>query len=165
MNLKAILNRDQILMDMRAADRWQAIEELVDHLVATRAVNSHDRDAITTAVKRREAAMTTGLGFGVAVTLGDTELIQSPILAFGRSQKGIEYAAIDEEPVRFVFLLLRPAAQWQARFEEMMGLTDFLRRFLVRNLAALDQAADRDVVYDILIRDMSEELTRGQRHP
>jgi fructose PTS system EIIBC or EIIC component len=161
MNLKAILNRDQILMDMRAADRWQAIEELVDHLVATRAVNSHDRDAITTAVKRREAAMTTGLGFGLAVTLGDTELIQSPLLAFGRSQKGIEYAAIDEEPVRFVFLLLRPAARWREMFE----LTDFLRCFLVQNLAALDQAADRDAVYDILVRDMSEELTRGQRHP
>jgi mannitol/fructose-specific phosphotransferase system IIA component (Ntr-type) len=157
MNLDAIIERDQIIPDLRATDRWQAIEELTDQLVATGKLNVDNRSAIVTAIRRRETSMSTGIGSGLAVTLGDTSLIQSPICAFGRSLKGMEYDSLDNQPVKFVLLLIRPS---QCQSGQMWGLTDSLRLFLFRNRELLEQATDRNALYDILATHDQEQTIR-----
>src|ERR1039458_9071644 len=50
------------IVDLQARDRWQAIEELVSHLVATRKIQSQHRDSLAESVRKRESSMSTGIG-------------------------------------------------------------------------------------------------------
>ena len=75
MDLGDILNKAQILPDLRAANRWEAIDELIENLVATGKLQAGDRDAVTAAVKKRETSMSTGIGFGIGIPHASTDLI------------------------------------------------------------------------------------------
>src|SRR5580692_10696060 len=83
------LREDQITTDMRATDRWEAIDELVTNLVATGRVKSEDRNAVSGALRKREMSMSTGIGYGVGIPHASTELIHEPVAAFGRSKQKI----------------------------------------------------------------------------
>jgi len=65
MDLADILGRDQIVPELKASNRWEAIDELIGNLVATGKIQPGDRDAVTAAVKKRETSMSTGIGFGI----------------------------------------------------------------------------------------------------
>jgi PTS system fructose-specific IIA component/PTS system nitrogen regulatory IIA component len=54
----------------------------------------------------REDLGSTGIGKGVAVPHAKHESIQGLVASFGRSHKGIEFSALDGQPVHLVFLLL-----------------------------------------------------------
>ena len=51
--------------DLRAVDRWEAIDELIDHLVVIHNINTEHRDAIAASVRKRESSMTTGIGLAL----------------------------------------------------------------------------------------------------
>jgi hypothetical protein len=53
------------VVDLEAQDRWQAIEELMSHLVDTHKIQSQHRDSIAESIRKRESSMSTGIGFGV----------------------------------------------------------------------------------------------------
>jgi mannitol/fructose-specific phosphotransferase system IIA component (Ntr-type) len=94
-----LLSEAQILMDLRATDRWEAIEELISSLVQAGKVKSEDQDAIIGAVRRREMSMSTGIGFGIGIPHASTELIPQPVAAFGRSKQKIDFDSLDGQPV------------------------------------------------------------------
>ena len=52
--------------------------------------------------------MSTGVGFGIGIPHGKSSSVLTPPIAFGRSNEGIEFDAIDGQPVRLVFLLAIP---------------------------------------------------------
>ena len=52
-------------IDLRAANRWEAIDELISHLVAIDNIKTEHRDAIAASVRKRETSMITGIGFGI----------------------------------------------------------------------------------------------------
>ena len=56
MDLADILGREQIVPELRATNRWEAIDELIGNLVATGKIQPGDRDAVTAAVKKRETS-------------------------------------------------------------------------------------------------------------
>ena len=48
------------VVDLKAQDRWQAIEELISHLVTTRKIQSQHRDSLAESIRKRESSMSTG---------------------------------------------------------------------------------------------------------
>src|ERR671924_667237 len=96
MNLADILSPAQIISEMQASNRWEAIDELINHLVVTGKIKSDNRDQIAAVVKKRETSMSTGIGFGIGIPHASTDLIYEVVGAFGRSQKGINFGAPDE---------------------------------------------------------------------
>ena len=66
MTLANLLSESQIIPEMAAKERWQAIQELVDCLVASGKVDRADEDAILESIRQREETMSTGIGFGIA---------------------------------------------------------------------------------------------------
>ena len=52
---------------MNAGNRWEAIDELINNLVATGKIKPEHHDAISTVVKKRESSMSTGIGFGIGI--------------------------------------------------------------------------------------------------
>ena len=106
MLLGEILTEKQIIPDLNASDRWEVIDELIDHLVSCERIRSEDRDAIASVVKKRETSMSTGIGFGVGIPHASTELVDQVIGVFGRSNQGINFDSLDNKPVKLVMLFL-----------------------------------------------------------
>jgi mannitol/fructose-specific phosphotransferase system IIA component (Ntr-type) len=67
MNLGDILNEDQIVTDLQATNRWEAIDELIGLLVTRGKIKPEHRDQIAAVVKKRENSMSTGIGFGIGI--------------------------------------------------------------------------------------------------
>src|SRR5437762_12331141 len=104
MNLGDILSQAQIVSEMLAANRWEAIDELISNLVQTGKIKPDNRDQIAAVVKKRETSMSTGIGFGIGIPHASTDLIYEVVGAFGRSKKGVNFDALDNQPVKLVML-------------------------------------------------------------
>ncbi|MGQ9608710.1 MAG: PTS sugar transporter subunit IIA, partial [bacterium] len=59
-------------------------------------------------VLEREELGTTGIGEGIAVPHGKSEAVDRVVAAFGRSEKGINFDSVDNQPVHLFFLLVAP---------------------------------------------------------
>ena len=73
MDLGDILTREQIVTDLQATNRWEAIDELINNLVATNKIKAEHREAVSAVVKKRESSMSTGIGFGIGIPHASTE--------------------------------------------------------------------------------------------
>jgi len=62
----------------------------------------------------RERLGSTGIGDGIAIPHGKLRNLDQPLLAFGRSRRGVDFKALDGRPVKLFFLLIAP--------EEAIGL-------------------------------------------
>lgn len=148
MELGDILTKQQILTDLRATDRWQAIDELIDNLVATGKILPEHRDAIVAVVKKRESSMSTGIGFGIGIPHASTDLIEEVVGALGRSTKGVNFDALDNQPVNLVMLFLVPQGQFQKHLHTLANIAKLLHKSDFRQ--ALEQAPDADTMLQII---------------
>jgi mannitol/fructose-specific phosphotransferase system IIA component (Ntr-type) len=155
LGLGDILGPEQIITDLKAADRWQAIDELVDKLVSTGKVKSENRDAVAAAVKERERKMSTGIGFGIGIPHGSTDLISEVVAAFGRSAKGADFEALDSQPVTLVTLFLVPRGQFQAHLHTLASIAKLFKRNEFRR--TLEEAPDAATMYEIIQKESASK--------
>jgi mannitol/fructose-specific phosphotransferase system IIA component (Ntr-type) len=148
MDLGDILTREQILTDLQAPTRWEAIDELISNLVATGKVKPEHRDAIAAVVKKREASMSTGIGFGIGIPHASTDVIAEVVGALGRSKKGVNFDSLDNQPVHLVMLFLVPQGQFQKHLHTLANIAKLLHKADFRQ--ALEQAPDADAMLKII---------------
>jgi mannitol/fructose-specific phosphotransferase system IIA component (Ntr-type) len=132
MTLGNLLTVDQIIPEMKAAERWSAIVELIDLLVGQGQIKSQDRDTVLAALRAREETMSTGIGFGIAIPHASSERVNKVVAAFGRSTKGIEFDSLDNAPVKFVVLFVVPKDQFQIHLRTLAAIAKFLNDRSVR---------------------------------
>ena len=150
MNLGDILNLDNILPELKASNRWEAIDELVQNLVATNKIKAEHKDAIIAVVKKRESSMSTGIGFGIGIPHASTDLITTVVGALGRSTKGIDFDALDNQPVNLVMLFLVPQGQFQKHLHTLASIAKLLHIKEFRQ--ELEQAPDGAAMFEIIKR-------------
>jgi len=148
LGLGDILHRDQIIADLRATNRWEAIDELIANLVATGKIKPEHRDGITAAVRKRESSMSTGIGYGIGLPHASTDLIGEVVGAFGRSKQGVNFDALDGKPVNLVILLLVPQGQFQKHLHTVANIAKLLHQADFR--LALEQAVDAEAILQII---------------
>jgi fructose-specific phosphotransferase system IIA component len=148
MNLADILSHEHILPDLKAENRWDAIDELIDNLVANGKIKAEDRNAISAVVKKRETSMSTGIGFGIGIPHASTDLIYEVVGAFGRSKKGVNFDALDNQPVNLVMLFLVPQGQFQKHLHTLANIAKLLHNKDFRQ--ALETAPDADAMVKII---------------
>lgn len=148
MDLGDILSKDQIITDLRASNRWEAIDELIDNLVATGKIKTEDREAIAAVVKKRESSMSTGIGFGIGIPHASTDLIFEVVGALGRSRQGVDFDALDNQRVNLVMLFLVPQGQFQKHLHTLANIAKLLHKADFRQ--ALEQAPDADAMLQII---------------
>jgi mannitol/fructose-specific phosphotransferase system IIA component (Ntr-type) len=148
MELGDILSKELIIPDLRAKDRWEAIDELVDHLVASGKIAAEHREAIITAVKKREKSMSTGIGFGIGIPHTSTDLIYEVVGALGRSKSGVQFDALDNQPVNLVMLFLVPQGHFQKHLHTLANIAKLLHKAEFRQ--ALETAANEEAMVKII---------------
>jgi mannitol/fructose-specific phosphotransferase system IIA component (Ntr-type) len=106
LNVLGLFKRTGLIPALEASDRFGAIEELV-----RRACEIESRisvDVVQREARDREEAMSTGIGGGIAVPHVRLDTLDRPIVLLGVSKEGIEWNAVDGQPVQLVFLILTP---------------------------------------------------------
>jgi fructose-specific phosphotransferase system IIA component len=148
MDLGDILTKAQIITDLRATNRWEAIDELINNLVATGKITAEHQEAIAAVVKKRESSMSTGIGFGIGIPHASTDLIKDVVGALGRSKKGVNFDALDNQPVNLVMLFLVPQGQFQKHLHTLANIAKLLHKAEFRQ--ALEQAPDADAMLQVV---------------
>lgn len=148
MNLGDILHEDQIIIDLRAANRWEAIDELIGLLVTQGKIKPEHREQIAAVVKKRENTMSTGIGYGIGIPHASTDLIYDVVGAFGRSKSGVQFDALDNMPVKLVMLFLVPQGQFQKHLHTLANIAKLLHNKDFRN--ALENAPDAAAMMRII---------------
>lgn len=132
MTLTELLTPGQIELDLKSSDRWSAIVELTELLVAAGKVDAGDRQAILDELKKREESMSTGIGFGVAIPHASSDRVPTVVAAFGRSKGGVEFEALDGAPVHFIVLFVVPRDEFQVHLRTLAAIARFLNDRKVR---------------------------------
>ncbi|MBI5386930.1 MAG: PTS sugar transporter subunit IIA [Verrucomicrobia bacterium] len=148
MNLGDILTPAQIVPELQAKDRWEAIEELISNLVATGRIKAEHREAISGVVRKRETSMSTGIGFGIGIPHASTDLIYEVTGALGRSKAGVNFDALDNQPVTLVMLFLVPQGQFQKHLHTLAEIAKLLHRNEFRK--ALEEAPSAEAMFKII---------------
>ncbi len=104
MRLLDYLNADAVAVDLESRDKASTLALMVDMAVERGYLRESDR--FLQALKHREEVVSTGVGNGVAIPHADLPEIESPRLALGVFPRGVDFDALDEEPVYIVFLLM-----------------------------------------------------------
>ena len=142
MSLASLLSAEQIIPEMQATERWPAIVELMDLLVARGKIEPDAKESILASLKQREETMSTGIGFGIAIPHCSSDRITDVVAAFGRSSKGIEFDALDNAPVKFVVLFVVPKNQFQTHLRTLASIAKFLNDRGIREELAGAPTAD-----------------------
>ncbi len=106
MKLLDILSPESISLDVKAQGKKDVLAELCGLLSAAKKLE--DPKALIQTLSDREALGSTGIGQGVAIPHGKSPSIAGQAAALGISKKGVDFDALDGEPVHILFLLVAP---------------------------------------------------------
>lgn len=148
MKLTELVNPDAIVADLKAAERDDAVAELIDGLVTADAVPADARDDLIKAIVDREKHGSTGFGKGVAVPHVKHASVKARVAAIGVSAGGVDFAALDKAPVYLIFLLLSPADEPDEHLQAMETIFSNLQKESFRKF--LRQATTREAVVELL---------------
>jgi mannitol/fructose-specific phosphotransferase system IIA component (Ntr-type) len=107
------------------------------------------------ALLKREQNGSTGFGKGVAVPHVKHPAVKKMAGTIGRSMGGVDFAALDHQPVYSVVLLLSPEAQPQQHLQAMNIIFTNLQKDMFRRF--LRQSATRQAIVELL-----EEADQGK---
>src|SRR5258706_2964082 len=100
------LHADSIQLNMKARTKEEAVRELAELLFQAHRIP--DKESVIGAVMAREAAISTGIGEGVAVLHSKIDSMKEMVAAVGISQEGIDWQSLDGRPAHIVILVLSP---------------------------------------------------------
>lgn len=115
------IREENIIMDLQARTKDEAIETLVDLLITTHGLTV-ERDRLLASVRKREADMSTCVGNGLAVPHGELEEGESMVGVMGLSRVGLPFETPDGRPVHCVVLLATPGSQRDRHLEVLASL-------------------------------------------
>jgi PTS system nitrogen regulatory IIA component len=105
MKISDLLSPADIMLDIRAKDKSRLLRELSARAAAEVGL---DADEVSEQIAEREELGSTGVGNGVALPHARLRGLKAPFGLFARLRQGIDFEAIDDQPVDVVFLLLLP---------------------------------------------------------
>ena len=148
MKLREFINTDAIVANLKATDRDGAIRELVTSLAEHGAMPTSAVDEVVTSLIKREQNGSTGFGKGVAVPHVKHPKVKQMAGTVGRSETGIDFAALDHQPVYSIVLLLSPENQPQQHLQAMNIVFSNLQKDMFRKF--LRQSSTREGIVDLL---------------
>ena len=111
MKLLDFVVRDSVIVDLQATGKEEAIREMVGSLHRAGKLGNDDLESVIRAILGREELGSTGIGQGVAVPHTRHPTLHRLIGTVALSRRGVDFAALDGEPVDIFFLLVSPQNQ------------------------------------------------------
>ena len=124
MHLYEVIPPKLIKIGLESVDKDEAFEEMAD--LFCQGEKTGARNAILEALREREFKMSTGIQKGIAIPHGKTDAINDIFGAVGISKKGIDYDALDNEPVYLLFMLIAPNREEEKHLRLLRKLAGLL---------------------------------------
>ncbi len=133
MDLQELFGPQDVRVAFEAADKWDAIEQLVDHLVARGSVPAEARPGLLDAVLARERSMSTGMERGLAIPHAAVDELEDVCACLAVvPEDGLAFESIDGSPARLIVLLLIPRARKLLHIRTLADVARVLGREEVR---------------------------------
>lgn len=119
------------LPNLKAKTKQELFEEIVDQFVKVKYLKN--RKIVLDMLNRREQLGSTGIGKNVAIPHGRTTSASDIMIAFGKSEQGIEYDSIDNKPVHLVFMIIAPPQDEDNMYLVILGkMVELLSKSKIR---------------------------------
>jgi len=141
------------LPTLQATDRDGVIAELVAALVQAGRVPAELADEITKAVIKRENEASTGMGKGVAVPHVKHAAVTDVMAVIGQTDAGIDFAALDEQPVYSVLLVVSPVDNPDRHLQAMENVFKHLQEEKFRKFLRQSQTPE---AFEDLLREADD---------
>ena len=152
MKICDVLDRRSILPDLKARNKKGILEELVVPVAELAGVSQKD---LTKVLMERERLGSTGIGGGIGIPHGKMKNLESLVLGFGLSRKGVDFESLDGQPTHIFFLLITPENNTGLHLKLLARISRILKNDPFKS--RLLEAADGDEILRI-IREEDEEL-------
>ncbi len=117
MQLRDFFSEDCIKLDLEADNKDEALKELV----ALLDLDEKSEGILFKMLKRRENLGSTGIGRGIAIPHCRSLVVNRLRVAFGHKDEGIDFKAIDEQPVENLFLIVAPPLEVSNQYLPVLG--------------------------------------------
>lgn len=99
-----ILDRQAVILDLDVNDKDEALRRMIDVLAASGKVS--DVEQLRRVIIEREKLMSTGIGHGVALPHGKTNVVETSLAALATLRVPIDFDSLDDKPVSIIIMLV-----------------------------------------------------------
>jgi len=117
MELREFFNIDLVKLDLHGESKDDILKELIGLL----GLDEKSQGILFKMLKRRENLGSTGIGRAIAIPHCRSLVVNRLRVAFGRKSEGIDFKAIDGQPVRFFFLIVAPPLEVSNQYLPVLG--------------------------------------------
>lgn len=145
MKILDVLRKEAVVLDLKAREKKGVIEELVAPLAEISGVASGD---LVKVLMERERLGSTGIGGGIGIPHGKLKGLESLIVGFGLSRKGVDFESMDGRPTHIFFLLVTPENSIDVHLKLLSQISRILKNDLLKQ--RLRNAQTSDDILDII---------------
>ena len=102
MKILEVMKKEAILEDLKSQNKKGLLKELVTPLAHITGLNEED---LARVLMEREQLGSTGIGGGIGIPHGKIKDLETLVVGFGLSRKGIDFESIDGQPTHIFFVL------------------------------------------------------------
>lgn len=124
MNIKDLLIKDAMIMDLQATNKKAAIDEMVQKMYDAGRIT--DIDTYKEGILAREAQTSTGLGDGIAMPHAKNKAVKEATVLFAKSNAGVDYEALDGQPTYLFFMIAAPEGANDTHLQALAALSRLL---------------------------------------
>lgn len=124
MNIKDLMVKEAMIMDLQATDKKGAIDEMVQKMFDAGRIS--DIETYKEGILAREAQTSTGLGDGIAMPHAKNSAVKEATVLFAKSQKGVDYEALDGQPTYLFFMIAAPEGANDTHLQALAALSRLL---------------------------------------
>jgi nitrogen PTS system EIIA component len=117
MELREFFSEDAVKLDLAGETKDEILKELIGLLQ----LEEKDEATLFKMLKRRENLGSTGIGRGIAIPHCRSLVVSKLRVAFGRKRTGLDFKAIDGQPVRCFFLIVAPPLEVSNQYLPVLG--------------------------------------------
>jgi len=127
MSAVELFQQSGVLLELRADTKDEVLERLVEHAVSGGLLPRRRRDEVLDALRAREERGSTGVGRGVAIPHAKIPGLRRATGLLARAPEGVEFRAVDGEPVYVVVLLVSPASRAEQHLASLKWVSTIAR--------------------------------------
>jgi len=117
MELREFFSEDAVKLDLASTTKDDVLKELIGLL----GLDEKNEQMLFKMLKRRENLGSTGIGRGIAIPHCRSLVVSKLRVAFGRKKEGIDFKAMDGQPVHFCFLIVAPPLEVSNQYLPVLG--------------------------------------------
>ena len=145
MKILDVLYKETIIIDLKSNDKKGILEELASPVARVAGISHED---LVRVLMDRERLGSTGIGGGIGIPHGKIKVLESLVLGFGLSRKGVDFESMDGLPTHIFFLLITPENSTGLHLKLLARISQILKNDILKE--RLLNAADRNEILSVI---------------